>query len=117
VDLPSVEDEKGSQDQAGCAYTVIPFEFFAEIGHRKNRKDTKSDHFLNGLELSCVESVRADTVGGNLKTIFEKSDAPAGDNDFPERFVAVFEVAVPGKVMKIFERVSKAMVRIESPSE
>ena len=95
--LPFVEHEESSKNQAGCAYTVIPFEFFAEIGQRKNRKNAESDHLLNGLELSCVELVRADTVGGNLKTVFEKGDSPAGDNDFPERFAAVFEVAVPGE--------------------
>ena len=81
-----MEDEKGGEDKAGCAYTVIPFEFFAKIGHRKNRKDAESEHFLNGLELSRVEFVRADAVGGNLKAVLEKCDTPAGDNDFPERF-------------------------------
>jgi len=32
-----------------------------------------------------------------LKTVFEKSDTPTGENNFPERFAAVFQVAVPGE--------------------
>ena len=30
-----------------------------------------------------------------LETVFEKRDAPTGDDDFPESFVAVFQVAIP----------------------
>jgi hypothetical protein len=33
-----VEDEKRSEDQAGSAYTVVPFQLFAEVGHGEYRK-------------------------------------------------------------------------------
>ena len=105
-------DEEGGEDQEGCADAVVPLEFFTEIGDGKDRKDGKGDDFLNGLELSSVEFVRADAVGGDLKAVFKKGDAPAGDDHFPERFAAVFEVPYQAKVMKMLEIVSRTMVRI-----
>jgi hypothetical protein len=50
---------------------------------------------LDGLELRSVEFVGADTVCRHLETIFEKSDAPASDDDLPQRLVAIFQMAVP----------------------
>ena len=108
-----MEDEKRSEDQAPCAHTVVPFEFLAEIGHGENRKDAEGNHFLNGLELGGIEFVGADAVRRYLETIFEEGNAPTGEDHFPERFAAVFKVAVPGeRVMKMLEMVSRAMVRM-----
>ena len=42
-------------------------------------------------------TLEIDTFGGHLETIFEESNAPTGEDDFPERFVAIFQVAVPGE--------------------
>jgi hypothetical protein len=52
-----VKNEEGGEDQAGRAYTVIPFELFAEVGDRKNGENSERDDFLDGLELRCVEFV------------------------------------------------------------
>lgn len=92
-----MKDEKdGEADtrEAGC---VIPAKLFAEIGHGKNGEDGKSDHFLDDLELGRGEFERADAVGGDLKAVFKERDAPTGEDDFPEGFAAIFEMAVPGE--------------------
>jgi hypothetical protein len=95
--LPLVKDEKDGQADAGEASGVIPTQFFAEIGEGEDRKDGKSDDLLNRFELSGVEFVRADAVGGHLETVFEESDAPTGEDDLPQSFTAIFKVAIPGE--------------------
>jgi len=92
---PFVEDEKNAEDQTSSAHTVIPFQFFAEISDREEREHGQGNHFLDGLQLRGVEFVGADAVCGYLETVFEKCDAPTGDDDFPKSFVAVFQVAIP----------------------
>ena len=94
---PLVEDEEDGEGEADCTNSVVPFELLAEVSHGENGEDAERDDFLNRLELRCVEFVRADAVRGDLKAIFEESDAPAGENNLPERFAAVFEMAVPGE--------------------
>jgi len=49
---------------------------------------------LSRAVLNSYEPMR---LGGNLKTVFEKGDTPAGEDNLPQRFAAVFEVAVPGE--------------------
>lgn len=90
-----MKDKEDAKGQAGETCRVIPPELFAEIGHRKNSEYGERDDLLNCLQLSRVELIGADAICGNLKTIFEKRDAPAGEDHFPERFAAVLEVAVP----------------------
>jgi hypothetical protein len=92
-----MEDEKDSETDAGEAGGIIPAEFFAEIGDGKDGENGERDDFLNRFELSGAELVRADAIGGNLKAVFEKGDAPAGEDNFPQSFAAEFEVAVPGE--------------------
>jgi hypothetical protein len=94
---PFMEDEEGSEDEAECAYTVIPFEFFAQIDDGENREDTEGDNFLDGFELGGVEFIGADAVGRNLEAVFEEGHAPTGDDDFPQSFTAIFEMTVPGE--------------------
>jgi hypothetical protein len=90
-----MEDEEDAEDEAGEAGSIVPFQFFAQIGNGKNREDHESDDLLNGLELRGGKFIRADPVGGHLETVFEESDAPTGENDIPERFAAILEVALP----------------------
>jgi hypothetical protein len=95
--LPPMEDKECAKSDAGEADAVIPPERVAKISDRENREHRESDDFLDGLELRAAEFVRADAIGGYLKTIFEKSDAPTGNDDFPERGITVFQVAIPSK--------------------
>jgi hypothetical protein len=92
-----MKDEERAGDDARKADSVIPPEFFAEVKDRKNREYCQGDDFLNGFELCTVEFVGADPVCGHLKAVLEKSDAPTGDDDLPERSTAKFQVAVPGE--------------------
>jgi len=92
-----VKNEKDRESQADGSYTVVPFKLLAKIRDGKNREHGKGDDFLNDLELGRAEFVGADAVGGNLKTVFEKGDAPAGEDDLPQRFAALLEMAVPGE--------------------
>src|ERR1700738_18072 len=54
-------------------------------------------HFLDGLELSSRKLVRANAICRNLEAVFEEGDAPTCEDDFPQCFAAVFEMAIPGK--------------------
>ena len=92
-----MENEEDREREADGSGAVIPFELFAEISDGKSRKHGKRNDFLDDFELGRAELVRSDTVGGNLKTVFEKGDAPTGEDDLPQRCAAVFEMAVPGE--------------------
>jgi hypothetical protein len=92
---PFVENEKDAQHQTRSAHAMVPLQFFTEISDGEDREHGQRNYFLDGLELRGVEFVGADTVCGYLETVFEKCDAPTGDDDFPKSFVAVFQVAIP----------------------
>jgi hypothetical protein len=92
-----MEDKECTGDDARKADAVIPAEFFAEIKDGKHGEHRQSDHFLDGFELRAVEFVGSDAVCGHLKAVFEKSNAPAGDDDLPERSTTEFQMTVPGK--------------------
>src|SRR5215475_8842300 len=95
--LPLMEDEKDRKADTGEACGVVPAKLFAEISHRENCKNSEGDNFLNRLELRCIKFEGANTIGRNLEAIFEKGNSPTGENNFPEGFAPVLEVAVPGK--------------------
>ena len=95
--LPLVEEEEDGQDDAAETREIVPAQLLLQVKHGKDGEDAEGDYFLNGLELRGGELIGADAVGRDLEAVFEKGDAPAGDDDFPERLAAVFEVAVPGK--------------------
>jgi hypothetical protein len=92
---PFVENEKDAQHQTRGAHAIVPLQFFAEISDGEDREHGQCNHFLDGLKLRGVEFVRADAVCRYLETVFEKCDAPTGDDDFPESFVPIFQVAIP----------------------
>ena len=92
-----MKNKKGAGGDEAEARGVVPFEFVAEVPDGKYREDGEGNDFLNRFELRGTEFVGADAVGGDLETVFEEGDAPTGEDDFPEGFAAVFEVAVPGE--------------------
>jgi hypothetical protein len=95
--LPPMEDKECPEGNADEANAIVPTEGLAQIGDGKNREDSKRSDFLNGFELGAVELIGADPVRGHLETILEKGYAPTGDDHFPERSIAKFQVAVPGE--------------------
>lgn len=92
-----MKDEKYGEADAGKTRGVVPFEFFAKIGDGENGENCERNDFLNRLELRRGKFVRADAVCRDLKAVFEKSDAPTCEDDFPERFAAIFQMTVPGE--------------------
>ena len=92
-----MKDEKKRHADASETCRVIPSKFLAEVRNGKDGEDGEGDDFLDGLELGGAEFIGTDAICRDLKTIFEESNAPAGENNFPERFAAVFQVSVPGK--------------------
>jgi hypothetical protein len=92
-----MEDKEGARHDTRKSDAVIPPEFFAEIKNGKDGEDRQSNDFLNGFKLRAVEFVGTDAVCGHLKAVFEKSNAPAGDDDLPERSTTEFQMTVPGK--------------------
>ena len=90
-----MKDKKDSETDAGKSGGIIPAELFAEIGHRENCEDRARDDFLNRFELGGGEFVRADAIGRHLEAVFEKGDASTGEDNLPERFAAIFQMAVP----------------------
>jgi hypothetical protein len=90
VASPFVENEKTGRTDA-----IVTLQFFAEISDGEDREHGQCNYFLDGFKLRRAEFVRADAVCRHLETVFEKGDAPTGDDDLPERFAAVFQVAVP----------------------
>src|SRR6201993_3868735 len=83
--LPLVEDEKRPKGDAGKASRVVPSEGISQVGDGEDREHRKGEDLLNGLELRAGEFVGAETVGGNLESILEQGDAPAGHHRFPQR--------------------------------
>src|SRR5450432_1871268 len=74
---PPVEYEENGHHDAPKSRRIIPFQLLAEICHRKYREHRKRNHFLNNRQLRRREFVRADAVGRNLETVFEKRNSPA----------------------------------------
>jgi hypothetical protein len=105
-----VKDEEDGKCDTTESRGVVPLYFLAEIEDREDVEDRESDDFLNGLQLRGAEFIRANAIRKNLEAVFEKSDTPAHQDHFPKSGSAELEVAVPGKVMKIFEMVRRTMV-------
>ena len=93
--LPFVKNEKDRQTDTDKSRGVIPTQLFAQIGHGKDGEDREGNDLLDSLELRRAEFERPNAIGGHLKAVFEESDPPTCDDDFPKSFAAVFEMAVP----------------------
>jgi hypothetical protein len=74
---------------------MIPFHTFTEIPPRKDNEHAKRDHLLNDFQLKRREFSIADTICGNLETVFSKRDQPT-HHDYKEKWgLSVFQVTVP----------------------
>jgi hypothetical protein len=91
-----VEDEERRGDQAYCCGRVVPAQMLAEIDQCEDGEDAEGDDLLDHFELDRREVPGTDPVRRNLQAVFKESDAPADQDDLPERVLAVFQVAVPG---------------------
>jgi len=74
---------------------MVPLDVFTEIPPRKDDEHAKRDHLLNDLQLKRREFSIADTVRGNLETVFGERDQPTHDDYKEKRGLSVFQVTVP----------------------
>ena len=75
---------------------MVPSELRAEAEHGDVGDDAEGDDLLHDFELNRCEVLLPHAICGNLRAVFEKGDAPADEDDLPERILAVFQVTVPG---------------------
>jgi len=84
--LRFVKNEVNRKQNEAHGGKVIPTQcFVSEENDRKNREDNQRNCLLNNLKLNeaewTAEFFRTDTVGGNLKDVFEKRKPPADKNN------------------------------------
>lgn len=76
----------------------IPAGTDTHVEYGESHENNKGDDLLNNLELGQRKVPITDSVGGNLKAIFKKSDPPTDGDRHEKRFVVhVFQVTVPRK--------------------
>ena len=75
---------------------IIPLQVFPQDQLGEDDEDYECDNFLENFELVAVEDLEADAIGGDLKTILKKRDAPRDENHEPKRAVVeILEMTVP----------------------
>ena len=91
-----MEHEEGSSDEAAEGYGVVPVEPFAEVIDGEDSEDAQGDDLLDDFELGGREGGGTDAVGGDLQAVLKEGDAPADENDLPQRVLAIFQMSIPG---------------------
>ena len=74
---------------------MIPSDAFTQIINREDAEHGERDDFLNDLQLHGGIDRVAPAIGRDHQHVFKKRDAPAHEDDDPERHVLVFQMAVP----------------------
>jgi PLP dependent protein len=92
-----MKDKERRGDQADGGSGVVPAQVLAEVKEGEDGEDGERDDLLDHFELHGGKAGGADAVGGDLKHVFEKGDAPTDKDDLPQGLLAVFQVAVPGE--------------------
>jgi hypothetical protein len=96
MSLPFLKDEKHRANHHKKTHYIVPLEVFLEIKDGKDTEDGKRDDFLNRFKLGGGKGVRADAIGGDLKAVFDKGNAPAYKNCPVKRRGFIFQMTVPG---------------------
>jgi hypothetical protein len=92
------KNEIHSTDEAEPGPEKIQLRFFLHIKNGKNHKNHQRNHLLNNLQLSQTEELIAGSIGWNLKTVFEESNAPAHQyGDIQGFAVHRLKMAIPGE--------------------
>ena len=91
------ERERHRREDAHKRRHVVPADFLVQHNHRETAEDRQRDDLLHDLELRDGIDRKADAVGWNHEQIFKERDAPAREDDQPERQVFEFriQIAVP----------------------
>ena len=108
--LPLLENYKHCQNDQAKTDKVVPFETLFENNKGEQHKDDERNGFLNSFELNDIERsaifFEANSVGRNLKQVFEKSEAPTDEyyrqkaEIFTPAHVFEFKMAIPSQCHK-----------------
>ena len=90
-----MKDAKGACHDESKASSMLPVQRFAQIPDGKHRKNGEGDDFLHGLELCGREMTMAEAIGGHLTAILEQGDAPADEDDGPQRCILELQMPIP----------------------
>lgn len=93
-----LESEENGRNNQRVSDPDIPTDRRAKKNERDNREDHQCDAFLQNLQLRHGPFIRSRPVCRNLEEVLEKGDAPARQNDNPERLVPELQMAIPCKV-------------------
>jgi hypothetical protein len=74
---------------------MVPVKLFIEVKKREHSEYCQCDYFLNHLELEGRIDRVPPAIGGNLKAIFKKRNAPACKNDKQQWLIFEFQMSVP----------------------
>lgn len=96
----SKEAEVDRADDAEISGADVPADWRSKEDERNPGKDYQSNTLLQDLELRQSPLIDTDPVRRHLKEILEESQAPARQDDQPERLIPEFEMAIPGQIHK-----------------
>ena len=75
---------------------MIPAQSGAKVERGKNSEHRQRNDLLNHLELNRREAAISEPIGGNLKAILKEGDAPADEDDLPQRLLPKLQMPIPG---------------------
>ena len=79
------EDEEDGAAEAEGRPDEVESEFFAHEEHGERHEDGERDDFLHDLQLGERERGVADAVRGHLQKVFEQRNAPADNENHPQK--------------------------------
>jgi hypothetical protein len=88
------ERERHRREDAHERGDVVPPDFFAKIKKREHAKDGERDDFLDDFQLRDGIDRVAPAIGRDHEKIFKECDAPAREDDQPERRAFEFRVQI-----------------------
>jgi hypothetical protein len=92
------EHEINGSHNEGEGYKIIPAERLFQIKDGKEAEYGEGHYFLDGFQLKAAKAgLFSETVGRYHKAVFEEGDTPADEDYFPDGYVLIFQVSVPGE--------------------
>ena len=90
-------EEHRAHDEC-VGHADVPFNRRMKKDEGDKRENDQRDAFLQHLKLRHTPFVRADAIGGYLENVFEECQAPASQDDDPERLISEFQMPVPSQI-------------------
>ena len=76
---------------------MVPADFFTQVEQSESAEDGEGDDFLYDFKLGGRIKAVAPSVGRHHQKVFEKGDAPAGENDPGQGGAFELQMTVPGE--------------------